>query len=57
MATPRERLGKHVPAESDTHATVGELLETVFSTRSVPRGVTTGTVWSNEFSSQLIDRL
>jgi hypothetical protein len=31
----RQRLGKHVPAVTDTHATIEVLLETVFSTRSV----------------------
>jgi hypothetical protein len=34
----RQRLGKHVPAATDTHATIQILLETVFSTRSVQRG-------------------
>jgi hypothetical protein len=29
----RQRLGKHVPAATDTHATIEVLLETVFSTR------------------------
>jgi hypothetical protein len=29
-----QRLGKHVPAVTDTHATIEILLETVFSTRS-----------------------
>jgi hypothetical protein len=30
-----QQLGKHVPAETDTHATIEVLLETVFSTRSL----------------------
>jgi hypothetical protein len=34
----RQQLGKHVPAATDTHATIEVLLETVFSTRSVQRG-------------------
>jgi hypothetical protein len=33
----RQRLGKHVSAAMDTHATIEVLLETVFSTRSMPR--------------------
>jgi hypothetical protein len=32
-----EELGRHVPVAADAHATTEELLETVFSTRSVPR--------------------
>jgi hypothetical protein len=35
---PRQRLGKHVPATADTHATIKVMLETAFSTRSVQRG-------------------
>jgi hypothetical protein len=31
MANAREWLGKHVPVAKDTHATIEELLETVFS--------------------------
>jgi hypothetical protein len=31
MATDKERLGKHVTAAMDTHATIGVLLETEFS--------------------------
>jgi hypothetical protein len=34
----RQRLGKNVPATTDTHVTIEVLLETVFSTRSVQRG-------------------
>jgi hypothetical protein len=34
----RQRFGKHVPAVTDTHATIEVLLETVFSTRSMQRG-------------------
>jgi hypothetical protein len=33
----RQRVGKHVPAPMDTHATTAVLLEMVFSTRSVQR--------------------
>jgi hypothetical protein len=33
----RQRLGKHVPAATDTHSTIEVLLETVFSTLSVQR--------------------
>jgi hypothetical protein len=33
----RQRLCKNFPATIDTHATIEVLLETVFSTRSVPR--------------------
>jgi hypothetical protein len=40
----RQRLGKHVPAATDTHATIEVLLETVFSTRSVRRGYKEETV-------------
>jgi uncharacterized NAD(P)/FAD-binding protein YdhS len=36
-AVHRQRLGKHVPAATNTHATIEVLLETV-STRSVQRG-------------------
>jgi hypothetical protein len=35
----RQRLGKHVPAATDTHKTIDVLLETVFSTRSVLKGL------------------
>jgi hypothetical protein len=31
----RQRLGKHIPAESNAHATIEELLDAVLSTRSV----------------------
>jgi hypothetical protein len=33
----RQRLGKHVPAGTNTQATIEELLETVFSVVSVLR--------------------
>jgi hypothetical protein len=33
-----QRLGKHFPAATDAHATIEVLLETGFSTQSVPRG-------------------
>jgi hypothetical protein len=32
-----QRLDKHLSAATDTHATIEELLDTVFSMRSVPR--------------------
>jgi hypothetical protein len=35
-AVARERLGKHIPAATDTHATIEESFETVFSVLSVP---------------------
>jgi hypothetical protein len=35
----RQRLGKHVPAASDTHATVEVLLEKVFSTTVRAKGL------------------
>jgi hypothetical protein len=34
----RQRIGKHVPTETDTNTTIELLLETVFSTRSLQRG-------------------
>jgi hypothetical protein len=34
-AVSTQRLGKHVPAATDTHETIEVLLETVFSTRYV----------------------
>jgi hypothetical protein len=37
-AVSRQQLGKHVLAATDTHATTGLILETVFFTRSVQRG-------------------
>jgi hypothetical protein len=39
----RKRLGKHVPAAMDMHATIEELLETASSTRSVPTSYITMT--------------
>jgi hypothetical protein len=36
-AVSRQRLGKHVPAATDTHATIEVLLEMVFSVLSVPK--------------------
>jgi hypothetical protein len=33
----RQQLGKHVSAKTDTHATVEELLESVFSVWSIMR--------------------
>jgi hypothetical protein len=37
MAVAMERLSKHVPAATDMRATIAEELETIFSTRYVPR--------------------
>jgi hypothetical protein len=34
-AVAMQRLGKHVPAATNTHATTQELLDSVFSMRSV----------------------
>jgi hypothetical protein len=45
----RERLGRHVPAETDTHA-IEVLLGTMFSTRCVQRGYTEDN-WGNRVSS------
>jgi hypothetical protein len=36
-AVSTQRLGKHVPTATDTRATIEVLLETLFSTRSVPK--------------------
>jgi hypothetical protein len=33
----RQRIGKNVPAATNTHSTIELLLETVFSTRSVQK--------------------
>jgi hypothetical protein len=46
----RQRLGRHVIAETDKHATIGVLLETVFSTRSDQRGCKEDN-WGNRVSS------
>jgi hypothetical protein len=45
----RQRLGKHVPVATDTHATIELLLETVFSTRSAR--VCKKDKWGNQVSS------
>jgi hypothetical protein len=37
-AVSRQRLGKHIPAATDTHATIEVLLETVFSSLTAQRG-------------------
>jgi hypothetical protein len=37
-AVSRQRLGKHVPATTDTYGTIEALLETAFSTPSAKRG-------------------
>jgi hypothetical protein len=44
-----QRLGKHFPAATDTHATIEVLLETVFSTWSVLRSYKEDN-WSNRIS-------
>jgi hypothetical protein len=36
----RQRLGKHIPAATDTYGTIEVLLEIIFSTRSVQWGCT-----------------
>jgi hypothetical protein len=46
----RQRLGKHVPVATDTHATIEVLLETAFSTRSLQRGYKED-YWGNGVSS------
>jgi hypothetical protein len=46
----RQRLGKHVPAATDTHSTIEVLLETVFSTRFVLRCYKEY-IWGNRVSS------
>jgi hypothetical protein len=46
----RQRLGKHVPAAKDTHATIEVLLETVFSTLSVHKGYKEDN-WGNRVTS------
>jgi hypothetical protein len=45
-----QRLGKHVPAATDTRATIEVLLETVYSTRSMKRGYKKDN-WGNRVSS------
>jgi hypothetical protein len=49
-AVSRQRLGKHVPAATDRHATIEVLLEMGFSTRLVPRGYKEAN-WGNQVSS------
>jgi hypothetical protein len=44
-----QRLGKHVPAATNTHATIEVPLKTVFSTRSVPRSYKEDN-WCNQVS-------
>jgi hypothetical protein len=46
----RQRLGKHIPAATDTHATIEVLLETVFFTRSEQRSYKKDN-WGNRVSS------
>jgi hypothetical protein len=46
----RQRLGKYVPAATDTHATIQVMLETVFSTWSVLSGYK-GDIWGNRVRS------
>jgi hypothetical protein len=47
-AVSRQRLGKHVPAATDTYATIEVLSETVFSTRSVQKGLYGGQLKKEE---------
>jgi hypothetical protein len=47
----RQRLRKHVPTTTDTHATIEVLLETVFSARSVQKGYKEDNWRTNNFSS------
>jgi hypothetical protein len=49
MQRLRDKIGKHVPAATDTHA-IQVLLGTVFSTRSVQRGYKKDN-WDNRVSS------
>jgi hypothetical protein len=49
-AVSRQRFHKHVPATTDTHATIEVLLETVSAARSVPRSSKEDN-WDNEVSS------
>jgi hypothetical protein len=49
----RQRLDKHVPATTDTHATIEVLLETEFSTRSLQRSYNKE-IWSNRVRSDQI---
>jgi hypothetical protein len=46
----RQRLGKHIPAPTDKHATIDVMLVTVFSTRSVQRGWKKDS-WGNRINS------
>jgi hypothetical protein len=46
----RQRLGKHVPVATDTHATIEGLLETVFSVWQVQRDYKEDN-WGNQVSS------
>jgi hypothetical protein len=45
----RKRLGKNLPAITDTHATIEVLLEAVFSTQTEQRGYKEGN-WGNQIS-------
>jgi hypothetical protein len=46
----RQRIDKHVPAATDTHAKIEVLLETVFSTRSMQRSYKEDN-WGNRLGS------
>jgi hypothetical protein len=48
----KQRLGKHVPAATDVHATIQVLLETGISTRSVETGYKEDN-WCSRVSSVL----
>jgi hypothetical protein len=49
----RQRIGKHVPAATNTNTTIELLLETVFSTRSVQSGYEEDN-WGDAVSCQLL---
>jgi hypothetical protein len=50
----RQRIGKHVPAATNTHTTIQLLLDTVFSTRSVQMGYNEDN-WSDPAVSRKAD--
>jgi hypothetical protein len=47
----KQRLGKHVPAATDTHVTIEVLLQTVFSIQSVQTGYKEAKLKHQQFSS------
>jgi hypothetical protein len=50
----RHRIGKHVPAATNTHTTIELLLETVFSTRPVQSGYKEDN-WGNPVNSARVE--